>query len=125
LSRRALEKRFRRFLKHSVLNEIRRVRTDQIARLLAETELPVAQIALDLGFDDVQHVSRYFRAVRGLTPLAYRKAHGRAMRVPARRDRWRRRFRRRGIGQAEAGEDPRFPRTGLRAQNGGYFTQMA
>jgi LacI family transcriptional regulator len=77
LSRRALEKRFRRFLKHSVLNEIRRVRTDQIARLLAETELPVVQIALDLGFDDVQHVSRYFRAVRGLTPLAYRKAHGR------------------------------------------------
>ena len=38
LSRRALEKRFRDFLGRSILEEIRRVRTDHIARMLVETE---------------------------------------------------------------------------------------
>jgi LacI family transcriptional regulator len=77
LSRRVLEKRFRIYLKHSALKEIRRVRTDQIARMLVETELPVGQIAEALGFEDVQHVARYFRAGKGSSPLAYRKTHGR------------------------------------------------
>jgi LacI family transcriptional regulator len=77
LSRRVLEKRFRAFLKHSALEEIRRVRTDQIARMLVETELPVGQVAETLGFEDVQHVARYFRAGKGISPLAYRKMHGR------------------------------------------------
>jgi LacI family transcriptional regulator len=77
LSRRVLEKRFRKYLKYSALEEIRRVRTDQIARMLVETELPVGQIAEALGFEDVQHVARYFRAGKGLSPLAYRKTHGR------------------------------------------------
>jgi LacI family transcriptional regulator len=75
LSRRVLEKRVRRILNHSVLEEIRRNRTDRIARMLVETQLPVAQIAERQGFADVQHVARYFRAAKGLSPLAYRKAH--------------------------------------------------
>jgi len=77
LSRRVLEKRFRAYMKHSALEEIRRIRTDQIARMLVETELPVGQIAEMLGFGDVQHVARYFRAGKGLSPLAYRKTRGR------------------------------------------------
>lgn len=76
ISRRALEKRFRDSLGRSVLDEIRRVRTDQIARLLVETELPVAQIAERLGFADVQHIARYFRSAKAVSPLAYRKMHG-------------------------------------------------
>lgn len=77
ISRRTLEQRFRTVLGHSVLEEIRRVRTDSIARMLVETELPVAQIADSLGFEDVQHIARYFRKSRALSPLAYRKAFGR------------------------------------------------
>ena len=79
ISRRALEKRFRDSLGRSVLDEIRRVRTDQIARLLVETDLPVAQIAERLGFTDVQHVARYFRSAKAMSPLAYRKLHGRKL----------------------------------------------
>lgn len=75
LSRRVFEKRVRKYLNLSVLEEIRRVRTDRIARMLVETDLPVAQIAERQGFGDVQHVARYFRAAKGLSPLAYRKAH--------------------------------------------------
>jgi LacI family transcriptional regulator len=77
ISRRAMEKRFRDSLGRSVLDEIRRVRTDQIARLLVETELPVAQIAERLGFADVQHIARYFRSAKAMSPVAFRKQHGR------------------------------------------------
>jgi len=76
LSRRVLEKRFRRILNRSALEEIRRVRTDLIARMLVESTLPVAEIAESLGFNDLQHVARYFRAGKGVSPLAYRKTLG-------------------------------------------------
>ncbi len=76
LSRRVLEKRFRRILNRSALEEIRRVRTDLIARMLVETTLPVAEIAESLGFNDLQHVARYFRAGKGMSPLGYRKQFG-------------------------------------------------
>lgn len=76
LSRRTLEKRFRKLLGRSVLDEIRRVRTDQIAQLLVETDLPVAHIADLLGFADTQHIARYFRADKHTSPLAYRKTYG-------------------------------------------------
>jgi len=76
LSRRALELRFRTVIGHSILSEIRRLRTDHIARMLVETDLPVAQIADSLGFEDVQHVARYFRKGKRASPLAFRKAYG-------------------------------------------------
>ena len=76
LSRRALEKRFRKQLGRSVLEEIRRVRTDQIARLLLETDLSVGEIAEMLGFTDAQHIARYFRAGKQMNPLVYRMTFG-------------------------------------------------
>jgi LacI family transcriptional regulator len=82
LSRRALEKRFRKQLGRSILEETRRVRTDQIARLLVETDLPVAKIADLLGFPDVQHIARYFQADKRLSPVAYRKIYGRPAALP-------------------------------------------
>jgi LacI family transcriptional regulator len=73
LSRRVLERRFRREFNSSIQTEIRRVRTDQIARLLVETHLPVSDIAESLGFPDVQHFARYFRAGKQISPLAFRR----------------------------------------------------
>jgi LacI family transcriptional regulator len=77
LSRRALEKRFRALLGRSILEEIRRVRGDHIARMLVETDLPIAGIAEILGFKDAHHIARYFRSAKHLSPLRYRIAHGR------------------------------------------------
>jgi LacI family transcriptional regulator len=76
LSRRVLEKRFRKLLGRSVLSEIRRVRVAQICRLLAETNLSVSQIADSLGYTSIEHIARYFRSEVKMSPLAYRRQHG-------------------------------------------------
>lgn len=76
LSRRVLEKRFRKLLGRSVLSEIRRVRVAQICRLLAETNLSVSQIADSLGYTSIEHIARYFRSEMKMSPLAYRRQHG-------------------------------------------------
>jgi LacI family transcriptional regulator len=76
LSRRSLEIKFRREMECSIHDYVRRVRTEQIVRLLIETDLPVGQIAESLGFSDIQHFARYFRASKEISPLAYRRAYG-------------------------------------------------
>ncbi len=76
LSRRAMEIKFRRELDCSIGKHICRVRTDQIVRLLVETDLPVGEIAERLGFSDVQHFSRYFRAGKHVSPRAFRTSYG-------------------------------------------------
>jgi LacI family transcriptional regulator len=76
LSRRVLEKRFRKLVGKSILSEVRRVRVEQICQMLLETNLPVSAIALALGFDGIEHVARYFRREMRMTPLAYRKRYG-------------------------------------------------
>jgi LacI family transcriptional regulator len=76
LSRRALEIKFRQEIGCSIRQHIRRIRTDQIVRLLIETDLPISQIAETLGFPDIQHFARYFRAGKQISPLAFRRIHG-------------------------------------------------
>ncbi len=76
VSRRVLEKHAQRVLRRSVLHEIRRARVEAICRMLVETNQSVAQIALALGFSGPEHIARYFRADRRMTPLAYRRRHG-------------------------------------------------
>lgn len=73
LSRRTLEKRFRTALDRSVLAEIRRMRVEHICRLLVATNRPVAEIAGHLGFDGPQHIARYFRGEKGITPREFRR----------------------------------------------------
>ncbi|MGH7978672.1 MAG: substrate-binding domain-containing protein [Limisphaerales bacterium] len=76
LSRRTLEIKFQRQMNSSVHDYIKRVRTDQIMRLLVETDLPIGQIAESLGFSDIQHFARYFSAGTQMSPLAYRRNFG-------------------------------------------------
>ena len=77
VSRRVLEGKFRRTLGTSILHHLRAVRTDEIARLLVETNWPVAKIADALGYCDVQHFARYFQSAKKMTPLAFRQTRGR------------------------------------------------
>lgn len=72
-SRRSLEKRFRSILNRSILDEIRHVRMNHMAQLLAETDMTIEQIALALGLPDSKHIAELFRRELGLTPRAYRR----------------------------------------------------
>jgi LacI family transcriptional regulator len=76
VSRRGLERRFRCGLSCSILSEIRRVRLEQVIRMLLETNRSIGQIALDLNFPSIEHISRFFRQEMGISPLAYRKKYG-------------------------------------------------
>ncbi len=77
ISRRGLERRFRMALKRSVFNEIKRVRAEQVARMLVETNQSIGQIALALNYPGIEHISRFFRKEKGMSPLAYRKKYSR------------------------------------------------
>lgn len=67
-----LTRAFRRHFHTSVAEYVRRLRIDAACRLLATTEAPIAQIALDLGFADQGHFTRRFKALLGVTPKAFR-----------------------------------------------------
>jgi LacI family transcriptional regulator len=75
VSRRSLYDRFARTLGRSVHEEIKRVRVDELARLLISTDLPMAQLAPRLGCSDIKNLARYFRQAMGVTPLQYRRQH--------------------------------------------------
>ena len=76
LSRRSLELRFRKALNRSVHDEIRRVRIEQVIRMLLETNMSVSQIAHSLGYPGVNNLARYFQREKGMSPLTYRKKYG-------------------------------------------------
>ena len=71
-SRRSLERRFRKMLGRSILDEIRRVHVERASQLLAQTDLPLHTIAECSGFTDAKRFATVFRQMMGLTPRAYR-----------------------------------------------------
>jgi len=44
--------------------------------MLLETNQSIGQIALNLNFPSIEHVSRFFRQEMKVSPLAYRKKYG-------------------------------------------------
>jgi LacI family transcriptional regulator len=76
LSRRVLEKRFRKIMGRSIYSEINRQRIGRVARMLVETDHSISQIALSLRYPSVKHIARSFRRQMGMSPLAYRKKFG-------------------------------------------------
>ncbi len=66
-------RRFRQLLRMTPVQYLRTVRVQAARRLLAETSLGLAQIAIDTGFTDQSHFTRRFRQTTGLTPAAYRR----------------------------------------------------
>ena len=49
-----------------------RLRSEQAQRLLKETDIPLAQIALECGFANQSHLTLVFKRLFGVTPRAYR-----------------------------------------------------
>ena len=55
---------------------VRRLRVQSACRLMRESDLALAQIALSVGFSDQAHFSRTFKAVTGMTPTAWQSTFG-------------------------------------------------
>jgi LacI family transcriptional regulator len=73
VGRRDLERRFRRLLGRSVLEEIHRTRTEIAANLLADTPLPVATIARHAGFTSIRQLDVIFARIKGMAPTTFRR----------------------------------------------------
>lgn len=56
----------------SPITFINEYRIEKAASLLADTNIPVSQIAGSVGFDNISYFIRKFREYKGLTPKAYR-----------------------------------------------------
>ena len=74
LSRRTLERRFRRQVGRSILEELSRCRLERAKRLLLETELTVEKAAYAAGFANLKPMLRAFRQGLGCSPTAYRQS---------------------------------------------------
>ncbi|MCB9881811.1 MAG: DNA-binding transcriptional regulator [Planctomycetes bacterium] len=81
LSRRALERRFRRWLGRSPKSELLRVQLDRVKQLLLETDYKLSKIAQIAGFQHVEYMSSLFKKKIGETPGQFRK-HAHAARRP-------------------------------------------
>jgi AraC family transcriptional regulator len=69
---------FRRYFGCTVGDYVRGQRVSLACRHLANTDAPLASVALMTGFADQSHFTRAFKRQVGLTPAAYRKAAARA-----------------------------------------------
>ncbi|AQQ08290.1 Xylose operon regulatory protein [Sedimentisphaera cyanobacteriorum] len=72
-SRQFLYNKFKRHLRCSVHDYIRRCRIRKICELLIETNLTISEISYKMHFPDPDHVSRYFKKQKGISPTQYRK----------------------------------------------------
>lgn len=66
---------FKKVIGHSPMEYLNEYRIRQTRRLLEETDLPVTEICLDCGFNNMGNFLREFRKFTETTPLQYRKAH--------------------------------------------------
>lgn len=68
-----LARAFREHYGISVAAYLRQLRVTHALGLLADTELPLAHVALDSGFYDQSHLTHAVKRQTGLTPRAYRR----------------------------------------------------
>jgi LacI family transcriptional regulator len=73
VSRSSLKSRFKAIMGRSLHAEIQRVQLDRARQLIAETDLPLKQVARQAGFQYIQYLTRLFRNQVGQTPAQFRR----------------------------------------------------
>jgi LacI family transcriptional regulator len=83
VSRRQLERTFRRHMGCTINQHIVRTRLAEVKKRLAETDHKVVAIAHQTGFTRPSHLFRAFRKIIGISPKTYRKRQATKTRTPA------------------------------------------
>lgn len=73
VARRGLERRFRKLLGRSPLDEIHRVRIERAKGLLVNTDLAIPAVARAAGFGSPQRLGAIFRQHTGVSPRIFRR----------------------------------------------------
>ncbi len=70
-------KSFCRFFKantgKTLVEYVHELRIGEACRQLLETDLPVSEVALECGFNNLSNFNRRFRGIKGMTPREYRR----------------------------------------------------
>jgi len=72
VNKRTLERRFLKKLKCPINEKIKNARVELMTKLLCETMMPITQISDEMGFKSIEHISRYFKREKGVSPTEYR-----------------------------------------------------
>ena len=75
ISRRSLYSKFKDSLGISIHEAIRKARVEKICKLLIESNFSIKEIAYKCGFSDLDHVSRYFKKEKGMSPSQFRSQY--------------------------------------------------
>ena len=65
---------FKQYAQKSVIEYINEIRITHAKNFLEKEETPISEIALRVGFSDVNYFSRKFKAITGMTPTEYKKS---------------------------------------------------
>ncbi|MEW6506070.1 MAG: GlxA family transcriptional regulator, partial [Chloroflexota bacterium] len=74
LSRRQVERLFRRHIGCSPVRYYRELRLERAKLLLAQTQIPIVEIAISCGFASASHFSKCYRDEYGLSPVQARRS---------------------------------------------------
>lgn len=69
---------FKRHMNMTCIEYLNQYRLEMAARKLLQTELPITDIALETGYNNISYFNRIFRKKFGITPKEYRSCGGRS-----------------------------------------------
>ncbi|MDO5553614.1 MAG: DNA-binding transcriptional regulator [Planctomycetia bacterium] len=73
ISERRAQERFKSAMGHSIMEEMKQVRMENICELIETTDLSFNEIALSFGFENANHLGQLFKKEFGLTMGEFRK----------------------------------------------------
>ena len=73
VSRSGLQRKMKQLMGITPLDFIREARITRAATLLAQTQMPVSEVAYECGFSDPKYFSKCFKASKGKSPKEYRE----------------------------------------------------
>lgn len=66
-------KLFKREIKENFASYVNKVKIEKVKELLQNSDTPVINISIDLGFEDCGYFIKVFKKIENVTPAIYRK----------------------------------------------------